>query len=66
MPDDRGKGYGSIILDALCQKFHDKPIRLELDASSPLGIDNLRAWYQRHGFTHIAGEEMVREPNSLS
>jgi ribosomal protein S18 acetylase RimI-like enzyme len=66
MPDDRGKGYGSLMLDALCEKFHDKPIQLELDASSPLGIDNLRAWYERHGFTYMGGEYMVREPSSLS
>ena len=66
MPDDRGKGYGSLMLDALCEKFHDKPIKLELDASSPLGIDNLRAWYERHGFTYIGGEYMVREPSSIS
>lgn len=65
MPDDRGKGYGSIILDALCEKFNDKPIRLELDASSPMGINNLRAWYERHGFKYVGGEEMVREPNLL-
>ncbi|HEY9638764.1 MAG TPA: GNAT family N-acetyltransferase [Coleofasciculaceae cyanobacterium] len=66
MPDDRGKGYGSIILDALCEKFNDKPIRLELDASSPMGIDNLRAWYERHGFKHAGGEEMVRDLHSIS
>jgi GNAT superfamily N-acetyltransferase len=61
MPDDRGKGYGSLMLDALCEKFLDKPIKLELDASSPLGLDNLRAWYERHGFTYMGDEYMVRE-----
>jgi GNAT superfamily N-acetyltransferase len=61
MPDDRGKGYGSLILETICEKFNDKPIRLELDASSPLGLDNLRAWYERHGFTYLGGEEMVRK-----
>ncbi len=66
MPDDRGKGYGSMILDSLCKMFNDKPIRLELDASSPMGIDNLRAWYERRGFQHVSGEEMVRQPNSTS
>ena len=65
MPDDRGKGYGSLILDAICEKFNDLPIRLELDASSPLGLDNLRAWYERHGFTYLGGEDMVREPKSV-
>jgi len=64
MPEDRRKGYGSIILKSLCQEFNDKPIKLELDASSPLGLDNLRAWYERHGFTYIGGEDMVREPKS--
>jgi hypothetical protein len=53
-------------LDALCEELHDKPIRLELDASSPLGIDNLRAWYERHGFTYVGGEDMVREAKSPS
>ena len=64
MPDDRGKGYGSGILKTICEKFNDKSIRLELDASSPLGVDNLRSWYERHGFTYLGGEEMVREPKS--
>ncbi|HEY9604518.1 MAG TPA: GNAT family N-acetyltransferase [Allocoleopsis sp.] len=64
MPEDRGKGYGSIILDAICQKFNDKPIRLELDASSSLGLDNLQAWYERHGFTYLGDEQMVRTPDS--
>jgi GNAT superfamily N-acetyltransferase len=63
MPDVRGKGYGSLILNTLCQKFNDKPIRLELDASSPLGLDNLRAWYERHGFTYLGGEDMIRQPS---
>lgn len=62
MPEERGKGYGSIILDALCDMFQDKPFRLELDASSPLGLEKLRTWYERHGFTYLAGEEMVRKP----
>ncbi len=66
LPDDRGKGYGSVILDALCEKLDDKPIRLELDASSPFGIDKLRAWYERHGFTYVGGEDMVREPKAPS
>lgn len=66
MPDDRGKGYGSIILDSLCKMFNNKPIWLELDASSPLGIENLRAWYERHGFKHVSGENMVRQPNFTS
>lgn len=66
MPEDRGKGYGSIILDAICQKFNDKPIRLELDASSPLGLDNLQAWYERHGFSYLGCEQMVRKPKSPS
>ena len=65
MPDDRGKGYGSVILKALCEKLNDKPITLELDATSPFGIDNLRAWYERHGFTYVGGEDMVRHPSSV-
>ncbi|MCA1995462.1 MAG: GNAT family N-acetyltransferase [Coleofasciculus sp. S288] len=62
MPDDRGKGYGSAILEALCQMFNDKPLWLELDASSPFGLDKLRMWYERHGFTQMFGDYMVREP----
>ena len=65
MPDDRGKGYGSIILKAICDKFNDKPIHLELDATSPLGLDNLRAWYERHGFIYLGGENMVRDASPL-
>lgn len=65
MPDERGKGYGSLILDTICEKFNDKPIRLELDASTPLGIDNLRAWYERHGFIYLGGEDMIREPQEV-
>ena len=62
MPEDRGKGYGSLMLQAICDKFNDKPIHLELDASSPLGLDNLRSWYERHGFIYLGGEDMVRKP----
>jgi GNAT superfamily N-acetyltransferase len=60
MPEERGKGYGSLILEAICSKFNDLPLRLELDASSPLGLDKLRSWYERHGFTYLGGEKMVR------
>lgn len=60
MPEERRKGYGSLILEAICSQFNDKPLRLELDASSPLGFEKLKSWYQRHGFTYLGGEEMVR------
>lgn len=60
MPEERGKGYGSLILEAICSKFNDKPLRLELDASSPLGLNQLRFWYERHNFTYLGGEKMVR------
>lgn len=63
MPDDRGKGYGSVILKIICETFNDKPIWLELDDSSPFGLDNLRTWYERHGFTLAFGEYMVRQPS---
>lgn len=62
MPEVRGKGYGSKILETLCQMLNDLPIRLELDTTSPFGADTLRDWYARHGFTHVCGDEMVREP----
>jgi GNAT superfamily N-acetyltransferase len=65
MPEERGKGYGSLILEMICSKFNDLPLRLELDASSPLGLDKLRSWYERHGFTYVAGEEMVRLNSAL-
>lgn len=65
MPEDRGKGYGSLILQAICDKFNDKPIHLELDASSPLGLDKLRAWYEKYGFIDLDGENMVRDPSPL-
>lgn len=61
MPDDRGKGYGSLILQSICDKFNDKPIHLELDASSPLGLDKLRAWYKKYGFIDLDSENMVRD-----
>ena len=61
MPEVRGKGYGSMILEAICSKFNDLPLRLELDASSPLGLDKLKSWYERHGFIYLGGEQMVRE-----
>jgi GNAT superfamily N-acetyltransferase len=64
MPHDRGKGYGSLMLQAICDKFHDKPIHLELDASSPLGLDKLRAWYQTYGFIYLGDEKMVRDASS--
>ena len=62
MPEDRGKGYGSLMLKVICEKFNDKPIRLELDPSSRLGLDNLRSWYERYGFIYLGGEDMVRKP----
>lgn len=65
MPDDRGKGYGSLMLQTICDRFNDKPIHLELDASSPLGVDKLRAWYEKHGFVYLGGENMVREASPL-
>ncbi|AFZ20968.1 GNAT family N-acetyltransferase [Allocoleopsis franciscana] len=65
MPDDRGKGYGSLMLQTICDKFNDKPIHLELDASSPLGLDKLRAWYEKYGFIYLGGENMVREASPL-
>lgn len=61
MPDDRGKGYGSLILQTICDKFNDKPIHLELDASSPLGLDKLKEWYKKYGFVDLDGENMVRD-----
>ncbi|HEY9710186.1 MAG TPA: GNAT family N-acetyltransferase [Oculatellaceae cyanobacterium] len=65
MPEERGKGYGSLMLEAICSKFNDKPLRLELDASSPLGLEKLRSWYERHGFTYEGGEQMVRHNSAL-
>jgi GNAT superfamily N-acetyltransferase len=65
MPDDRGKGYGSLMLQTICDRFNDKPIHLELDASSPLGVDKLRAWYEKHGFVYLGGENMVRDASPL-
>jgi hypothetical protein len=50
-----------MILEAICSKFNDLPLRLELDASSPLGLDKLKSWYERHGFIYVGGEQMVRE-----
>lgn len=64
MPDVRGKGYGSQILESICQKLSDKPIMLELDTTSPFGGDNLRAWYVRHGFTTVSDNWMVRSAKS--
>ncbi|HAX90201.1 MAG TPA: hypothetical protein DCY91_29155 [Cyanobacteria bacterium UBA11370] len=61
MPDDRGKGYGTRILEALCQKLDDKPITLELDKGSPFGLANLRNWYMRHGFIPTSGDWMIRQ-----
>lgn len=65
MPDDRGKGYGSLMLQTICDKFNEKPIHLELDASSPLGLDKLRAWYEKYGFIYLDGENMVRDASPL-
>jgi len=63
MPGNRGKGYGSRILKMLCQMLNDKPITLELDKGSPFGIENLRAWYSRHGFVSMTEDWMVRQPS---
>ncbi len=62
MPDERGKGYGSKILKAICHKLCDKPIALELDKKSPFGMDKLQAWYERHGFVYMGNDYMVRNP----
>ncbi|MBE9127674.1 MULTISPECIES: GNAT family N-acetyltransferase [unclassified Coleofasciculus] len=60
MPDHRGKGYGSKVLESLCQTLNDKAIALELDRGSPFGFENLRTWYMRHGFVSTSGDWMMR------
>ena len=62
MPGNRGKGYGSKILEMLCQMLNDKPITLELDKGSPFGMENLRSWYTRHGFVSMTEDWMIRHP----
>ncbi len=62
LPDYRGQGYGSEILETLLQKLNDKPITLQLDKGTPLGIGNLRAWYMRHGFVDDSDNWMMRQP----
>jgi hypothetical protein len=42
--------------------LNDKPITLELDKGSPFGIENLRAWYSRHGFVSTTEDLMIRQP----
>ena len=66
MPDNRGEGYGSKILQFLCQNLNDKPIALELDPGSPFGFNNLLSWYGRHGFIPTSGNWMVRQPHPSS
>ncbi|HBE19528.1 MAG TPA: hypothetical protein DEG17_01260 [Cyanobacteria bacterium UBA11149] len=66
MPDNRGEGYGSKILEFLCQNLKDKPIVLELDKGSPFGLENLRSWYSRHGFMPTDGNWMVRQNHTSS
>ncbi|MEQ9667834.1 GNAT family N-acetyltransferase [Coleofasciculus sp. G2-EDA-02] len=63
MPGNRGKGYGSKILEMLCQMLDDKPITLELDKGSPFGMENLRTWYSRHGFVSTDDDWMIRHPS---
>lgn len=64
MPDNRGQGYGSRILETIFQILNDKPITLELDKGSPFGMENLRSWYTRHGFISITDDQMIRYPFS--
>jgi GNAT superfamily N-acetyltransferase len=66
MPDNRGKGYGSKMLEFLCQNLNDKPIALELDRGSPFGFDNLLSWYGRYGFIPTSGNWMVLQPHTSS
>ncbi len=61
MPDLRAQGWGSLILQTICDLFKHKPIHLELDACSPLGLNQLRLWYEQYGFIYLDDQLMVRD-----
>ncbi len=60
-----GHGYGSQALDWFCALAdkHGVEIRGEIypPQGSTLGVEELAAWYQRHGFT-VDGHKICREP----
>jgi hypothetical protein len=49
----RGLGWGSRILDTVIQEFGNEPIRVRVESfdHSPIGIEETRNWYSRHGFS---------------
>lgn len=65
MPNLRGQGCGSLMLQTICDLFNHKPIHLQLDASSPFGLENLKAWYGHYGFIDLGEHNMVRDASPL-
>lgn len=64
LPDYRGRGYGSVWLEAVCALLQSEaklPIALYSDDwwddSSPLRGRQLDAWYERHGFLQFPGTD---------
>lgn len=64
LPPFRGRGYGSLWLEALCAMLRSEaelPIALHSDAwwddSSPLDDKQLEQWYERHRFLKFPGTD---------
>lgn len=66
----RGKGFGSALLNAVCEFADEHGARLALWVCGDSEDDDLRlaAWYRRHGFDCADPdvEEMVRQPSRKS
>jgi hypothetical protein len=63
-----GHGYGSMALDWFCSLADKHQVEIRGSIYPPGGgrmnVDELTAWYQRHGFT-VNGREISREPKPI-
>lgn len=62
--DDRGKGYGSKLLDSILEDADTERVILQLEVSSSDGLtyDQLVNWYKRRGFRQTNTGYMKRMP----
>lgn len=61
---NRGQGYGSKLLKAICQDADKEGcvLRLGINSYGAMSEDHLRLWYGRNGFFHSKNGVYVRMP----
>ena len=60
----RGKGYGSKLLEQVCDHYKDYNIRIGVSSSGPLSDKQLIEWYMRYDFILVTKKTMVRAKKS--